>query len=201
MARGNTQRGQSGRNTRSGRIGRESPPLNQEEPVGETEIPTSPVQPEAAAATPAQGPGIDYTALATAFRACQNMENASAVPAAQPEPNRWLTLSSRIVRLCPREFLGNEGVVAAERWLQEIKRHLEVMGCTPTEQIKLAVYRLAGKARSWWEACIRHYGKTRIDALTWDEFCQLFERKFVPVHERTKLREQYESLVQGRDRL
>lgn len=82
--------------------------------------------------------------------------------------------------------------MAAERWLQEVKRHLEVMGWTPTEKIKLAVYRLAG-----WEACVRHYGQTRLDALIWDEFCQLFERKFIPVHEQTKLQEQYESLVQG----
>lgn len=119
--------------------------------------------------------GFNYTTMAVAFRACRKMEGmetnaARVVPtsaeqatqkAAEQEEKEvecWMKISERIVKVCPKEFLGTEGAIAAQWWIQEMERHLEVLCCTPAERIGLATYRLSGDARSWWDSCILHYG-------------------------------------------
>lgn len=46
-----------------------------------------------------------------------------------------------------------------------------------------------GKAQSWWNICVRDYGQEYIDAMSWSNFCELFEDKFVPDFERIKMKE------------
>lgn len=73
---------------------------NEAQPEPIAEQPPEGAIPQAAAPVippPAQAPGIDYTALAAAFRAHHNMENATAVPTVQSEQNRLLALSTQIV--------------------------------------------------------------------------------------------------------
>lgn len=110
-------------------------------------------------------------------------------PAVAPQANRWISLSAQIVKRCPREFKGTKGAVTAEEWLSDVTHHLDVMGCTPAEEVRLAAYRLFGKAQSWWKACVCDYGQEYIDAMTWDDFCKIFEGKYVPDFERLKMKE------------
>lgn len=149
--------------------------------------------------------GIDPAFLTAMFQAfhnlTQNMQPAQPaqppVPAVPTAHDRWVSLSSQIIRRCPKEFKGNEGAVAAEEWLLDIKRHMEVLDCTPAEEIRLATYRMTGKAYTWWSTYVREVGRDHIASMTWEDFRAVFESKYVPEFSKLKMQEEYENLVQG----
>lgn len=150
-----------------------------------------------AGATPAT-PAMEFDYAAMAAAACQACQQHGGISTpAERAAERWLKLTTQIVALCPQQFLGTIGAIAAQRWIQEIDRVIEILGCTESERIKLAVFRMGGDARSWWDSCIRYYGREALYASSWDDFRQMFEEKFVPTFEKVKLREKYESLTQG----
>lgn len=156
--------------------------------------PASPIVPPVSSVPP-----LDPEILARAYQALQAMGQPaqSDVPQTSRTSGRWTFLSAQIIRRCPKEFVGNEGAVAAQEWLREIKRHLEVLDCTPYEEVRLAAYRLTGKARSWWDAYVRTVGKEHIEGMTWEDFCDIFEQKYVPEYAKLQLMEEYEELTQG----
>lgn len=144
-------------------------------------------------------PSLDPEILAQAYQLLQ-ARGQSAQPATvrtSKVSDRWISLSAQILRRCPKEFTGDEGVVAAQKWLREIKRHLEVLDCTPAEEIRLAVYRMTDGARAWWDEYAREIGDEQVANMSWADFCEIFEDKYIPEFAKLRMQEEYEALVQG----
>ncbi|XP_070012971.1 uncharacterized protein [Nicotiana sylvestris] len=73
---------------------------------------------------------------------------------------------------------------------------LKNMGIVETNVVDFASFCLSGSAKTWW----RDYCLARpagLPALTWDQFSQLFMKKFLPITQRKSYRRQFERLQQG----
>lgn len=92
--------------------------------------------------------GLDYAAMATVAAYHAQQHQGGSLTAAEKTADRWLKLTTRVVALCPRQFLGTTGAVAAKDWMREIESVLEVLGCSKSEKIRLATFRMGGDAKS-----------------------------------------------------
>ncbi|XP_060961841.1 uncharacterized protein LOC133032040 [Cannabis sativa] len=101
----------------------------------------------------------------------------------------------RFVKLQPPTFLGGTDIIKAEQWMSTITRILDNMGVTGTERVNCAAFMLQDHARVWWDIV----GQTRdVNAMTWDEFKNLFEEKFYNIAVRTSHMEDFVKLTQGK---
>ncbi|KAB1215581.1 hypothetical protein CJ030_MR4G017891 [Morella rubra] len=70
---------------------------------------------------------------------------------------------------------GKGDVVLVENWLLEIKELLEVLGCTNTQRVSFATFKLQGDAKRWWLSkrllLSQELGQQPI---TWERFQQEF---------------------------
>ena len=61
-------------------------------------------------------------------------------------------LVEQFLRLKPQRFNGRGDPEAAPRWVEELEKAFEVLGCTEEEKVTLAVYQLQENANDWWRA-------------------------------------------------
>ncbi|XP_056169591.1 uncharacterized protein LOC130138725 [Syzygium oleosum] len=77
----------------------------------------------------------------------------------------------------PPRFDGRDDTKAAPRWVEELEKTFEVLGCTDEEKVTLAVYQLQGNASDWWRA-IRGQVFSAGTTLTWTIFTKTFNGKY-----------------------
>ena len=66
----------------------------------------------------------------------------------------------------------------ADHWFMQIKQMLEAMEITSdATRIRLVAFKLEGEARVWWKWA-RTYRD--LEAMTWEEFHELFMGKYFP---------------------
>ena len=59
----------------------------------------------------------------------------------------------------PPIFEGQPDAVAAENWVLQIEKLMEVMNCTKEQRVKYATFYLSAGAEQWWMAQKEHLQK------------------------------------------
>ena len=81
----------------------------------------------------------------------------------------------------PPVYNGKGDAVLAENWLVEINELLEVLGCTDTQRVSFATFKLQGDANRWWPSkkllLSQELGQQPI---TWERFQQEFLDRYFP---------------------
>ncbi|KAI6698157.1 hypothetical protein NL676_018276 [Syzygium grande] len=83
----------------------------------------------------------------------------------------------QFLRLKPPKFNGKGDSEAAPRWVEELEKAFEVLGCTEEEKVTLAVYQLQENANDWWRATRNQVFPTGA-ALNSTIFTEAFNNKY-----------------------
>ncbi|XP_030473584.1 uncharacterized protein LOC115691148 [Syzygium oleosum] len=104
--------------------------------------------------------------------------NQANLGQAQVAGNRQMhQLVEQFLKLKPPKFNGRGDPEAAPRWVEELEKAFEVLGCTETEKVTLAVYQLQDNVNDWWKATRdRVFPKGTVQ--TWAAFTESFYGKY-----------------------
>ena len=97
----------------------------------------------------------------------------------------------------PPTFTGGGDLMVADHWFMQIENVLEAMEITSDmTRIKLAAFQLEGEAQVWWR-----WARTSrdLEAMTWEEFQELFMGKYFPETARHAKAQEFLELKQGGD--
>ncbi|KAL9992436.1 putative nucleotidyltransferase, Ribonuclease H [Helianthus debilis subsp. tardiflorus] len=84
----------------------------------------------------------------------------------------------------PIEFSGNEGPIAALRWIEKTEAVLKISKCAEEDKIMFASNLFKNAALEWWNTILQSRGSDRIYNMEWEEFKNMVERKFCPPNEK-----------------
>ncbi|KAL4279073.1 hypothetical protein GQ457_03G013180 [Hibiscus cannabinus] len=106
------------------------------------------------------------------------------------------TVSERLRDIGARSFEGvtRSMTVLAEDWLEGVKRKLDELQCTNEQKLRGIVSLLEGEAFRWWQYV---QSVTHASQLTWDFFCESFQRKYVGPAYLAARRKQFMDLKQN----
>jgi hypothetical protein len=99
----------------------------------------------------------------------------------------------------PPVFEGQPDAIAAENWVLQIEKLMEVMNCTEEQRVKYATFYLTAGAERWWMAQKEHLQK-RLGAevtIPWKNFKDVFLERFFPQTIRQAKAQEFTDLVQG----
>ena len=83
----------------------------------------------------------------------------------------------------------------AEFWLENLKRALDEVKCSPEQMAKCVVSLLQGATYDWWKLILRN--SLLPDPITWDFFVQEFQTKYVTDDYKKTKWKQFLNLKQG----
>ncbi|XP_056161218.1 uncharacterized protein LOC130135633 [Syzygium oleosum] len=105
-------------------------------------------------------------------------ENQANVGQAQPAGVRPMhQLVEQFLKLKPPKFTGIGDSETAPRWVEELEKAFDLLGCTETEKISLATYQLQDNANDWWKA-VRDRVFPIGTAQTWAMFVEIVNSKY-----------------------
>ncbi|XP_030460825.1 uncharacterized protein LOC115681125 [Syzygium oleosum] len=103
--------------------------------------------------------------------------NGNQAQEAQAQPvvaNRQMhQLVEQFLKLKPPKFTGRGDPETAPRWVEELEKAFDLLGCTEIEKITLATYQLQDDANDWWKATKDRVFPEGIDQ-TWTAFVESF---------------------------
>ncbi|XP_030470119.1 uncharacterized protein LOC115688441 [Syzygium oleosum] len=116
---------------------------------------------------------------------------------AQAAMNRQMQrLVEQFLKLKPPKFDEKGDPEAALRWVEELEKAFEVLGCTEAENVTLAVYQLQENASDWWKAT-RGRVFPKGTAQTWVVFTENFYGKYFSESTRKRKLAEFMRLRQG----
>ena len=86
---------------------------------------------------------------------------------------------ARFQDLKPPRFFGTESAERAEAWLKDIEHLFNIVEYSKARRLKLALYQLKDRAKSWWEAAEIGLKEAGIE-VTWDVFKAHFLEQYSP---------------------
>ncbi|KAJ6808638.1 uncharacterized protein M6B38_164735 [Iris pallida] len=124
----------------------------------------------------------------------RGMELALMTVAARPVVQQPRTPGIKpFQKMSPRDFLGTEGILYADEWIEHIEEIFHLARIPADLQIEAAASRMRDLARTWYQSDPR----VGVPGQTWEEFKGFFKKKFFPDSALKALESQFESLVQG----
>ncbi|XP_062213789.1 uncharacterized protein LOC133914790 [Phragmites australis] len=95
----------------------------------------------------------------------------------------------------PPTFNNTEDPLEADDWLRAITRKLMVINCEGQERVNLAAHQLTRSVAKWWE---NYYDVlVDVDAVTWEKFCEEFQKYHVTKGTKEMKADEFHSLKQG----
>ena len=91
-------------------------------------------------------------------------------------------------------FEGTEDVVKVHNWLRTLDRVFDDMQLEDFRRRQIASRQLKGAALDWWEVIVAGRPENEI---TWNEFKEMIETRFIPVSAKSFLLEEFIRLRQG----
>ncbi|PRQ37521.1 putative retrotransposon gag domain-containing protein [Rosa chinensis] len=110
------------------------------------------------------------------------------------DPTRLSKLAKEISRLGGVPFQGGTDHMLADQWIENMKTYFEMVVCDDIEKRKISTFMLQGDARVWWNGTQRVMD---VSTMTWNEFVELFRKKYFPPSVREQMEREFISLVQG----
>ena len=94
-------------------------------------------------------------------------------------PNDFQRKLEDFIKLRPPTFArSNDDPIAAEDWLCEMEKKLDLTTCSNEECVGVAAHQLTGAARAWWDSyCDTHAHPVHI---SWEELAEAFYKHHVP---------------------
>ncbi|KAJ9539518.1 hypothetical protein OSB04_032251 [Centaurea solstitialis] len=80
----------------------------------------------------------------------------------------------------PPFFQGQKDPVASTRWITEIEGAFLTSSCAAEVKVRYASNLLRGPAKDWWNILSQTKGPEQIEAMTWEQFKELFKEQYVP---------------------
>ncbi|KAJ9542210.1 LOW QUALITY PROTEIN: hypothetical protein OSB04_028716 [Centaurea solstitialis] len=80
----------------------------------------------------------------------------------------------------PPFFQGQKDPVASTRWITEIEGAFLTSSCAAEVKMRYASNLLRGPAKDWWNILLQTKGPEQIEAMTWEQFKELFKEQYVP---------------------
>ncbi|KAJ6790743.1 uncharacterized protein M6B38_261680 [Iris pallida] len=124
----------------------------------------------------------------------RGMELAVTTAAARPVVQQQRTPGiEQFQKMGPRDFMGTEGIIYADEWLEHIEEIFRLARIPADLQVEAAASRMRDLARTWYQSDPR----VGVPGQTWEQFRGFFKKKFFPDSAVRALETQFESLVQG----
>lgn len=79
--------------------------------------------------------------------------------------------------LRPSEFCGGVDAGTVEDWMLGIEKHLQTVGCSGPQQVRLATFMLRGDVERWWQMARQRYARRGVQ---WAKFQAAFSERYVP---------------------
>ncbi|KAJ0524352.1 putative retrotransposon gag domain-containing protein [Helianthus annuus] len=105
-----------------------------------------------------------------------------------------VVLIKKIWSCKPIEFSGNEGAIAALRWIEKTEAVLKISKCAEEDKIMFASNLFKNSALEWWNTILQSRGSDRIYNMEWEEFKNMIERKFCPPNEKEQIENKFLNL-------
>ncbi|XP_056162530.1 uncharacterized protein LOC130136280 [Syzygium oleosum] len=107
-----------------------------------------------------------------------------------------MTMGAAGPELKPSKFDGKGDPEAVPRWVEELEKTFEVLGCIEAEKVTLAVYQLQDNASDWWKATRGRVFPEGV-AQIWAVFFENFYGKFFSESARERKLVEFMILHQG----
>ena len=122
--------------------------------------------------------------------------NAQAA-GSNPEPTHpksgFACLCNDYTNLGGKQFKGTETIIEVQAWLRTCDRIFSRMNLTDLHRVQVASSMLQARAMDWYELLISEIDEAD---LTWEQFRERFELKFVPEAEKVTLARRFIDPVQ-----
>ena len=120
---------------------------------------------------------------------------------ASPQPNSGNngTLVEQFRKLQPPTFEGGLNPLMAEDWIAVIERIFDLIDCPDIRKVTCATFMLSQGARHWWDSTARSRPQGHV--WSWDQFKELFLKKYYPTNIRTQKEAEFLILRQGNSTL
>ena len=151
--------------------------------------------------TPAARPitAEDLVAVITGVLQAQQAQQPPPLPPPPPPPPAPVVRSAAsiitdFVRIAPPTFTGEGDPILAEKWEEQILKHLDALEVKDdATRIRLATFQFRDSAESWWTSI----KDTRdVSKLAWKEFSSLFLDRFFPMVVQEQKRKEFATLLQ-----
>ena len=100
------------------------------------------------------------------------------------------------MKLTPPIFTGMNSSEDPQRFLDDIRKRCEALGCTDHQAVSLASFRLEGDVTSSWFESVKRARPIQAE-WTWEEFSTMFLDRFLPQSVRDARLYEFERLSQG----
>ena len=112
----------------------------------------------------------------------------------QPRKADFAKLSKDFLNLGGKTFNGTESIMEVQGWLSTCERIFRDLELEDGMKRRLASRQLTGLAMNLWEAITAN---TPEEEITWEQFKESFEGKFVPKAQKVMLFKKFVDLTQG----
>ncbi|CAL2270249.1 unnamed protein product [Prunus armeniaca] len=98
-------------------------------------------------------------------------------------------------RVGATDFDGDGNPAVAEKWIERMKRIMEVMAVPQNRKVTMVTFFLVRNARHWWESVKRRYRDP--STITWQLFRAAFDNQYYPQAYQNLKMEEFLQLEQG----
>ncbi|KAI3518313.1 hypothetical protein L1887_06895 [Cichorium endivia] len=96
----------------------------------------------------------------------------------------------------PPQFQGKRDPITSSHWITEIEGAFRTCFCPADAKVRFAANLLRGPAKDWWEIEVNARTEAGIDAMTWEEFKEIFKEQFMPMIEVERVTKEFLCLEQ-----
>ena len=144
-------------------------------------------------ATPTSQDGV-FMSAEQILELVKNAQTPGPIPEPTYPKSGFARLCSDYTNLGGKPFKGSESVIEIQAWLRSCDRIFSRMNLSDLHRVQVASSMLQERALDWYELLI---SETPEADITWKQFQERFESKFVPEAEKVTLARSFIDLVQG----
>lgn len=96
----------------------------------------------------------------------------------------------------PPQWDGQDDPVAAKHWLSDVEGAFLTIGCPDQHKVLIAKNQLRKRGRTWWTTTTGRMTEDAVRAITWPQFVEWFETRYVPRVEQQRMMQEFMALQQ-----
>ena len=96
----------------------------------------------------------------------------------------------------PPHWDGEDDPVAAKHWLSDVEGAFMTIGCPDQYRVLVAKNQLRKRGKTWWNTTTGRMTEENVRAITWAQFVEWFEARYVPKVEQQRMMQEFMALQQ-----
>ena len=96
----------------------------------------------------------------------------------------------------PPHWDGADDPVAAKHWLADVESAFMTIGCPDQFRVLVAKNQLRTRGKTWWTTTTGQMTEEEVRAITWAQFVERFEARYVPRVEQDRMMQEFMALEQ-----